>query len=271
MQEKSTQENKLTSSLTDFLAQEGDRERDLNPSDVFLVSYPRSGNTWARAIIANILYPNESLDALKDLDLYVPDIYRGTPPNVDPTKTRVIKTHRPYPLRHERQNGSLYSKIIYLIRHPYNVARSLYHYTSFRNEDLDWNPVLSAMITGNNRWGSWMGNVLSWKALEHEREMLFVRYEDLQANPVEQIQLLAQFLNFPIDPNRATTISQNCSISCMKKMEENGSIRGKRFEFVRRSGDYRILENDLSDGGKKALWEGCRYCMELFNYESDAP
>lgn len=67
MQEKSTQENKLTSSLTDFLAQEGDRERDLNPSDVFLVSYPRSGNTWARAIIANILYPNESLDALNVL------------------------------------------------------------------------------------------------------------------------------------------------------------------------------------------------------------
>ncbi|MBF2089713.1 MAG: sulfotransferase domain-containing protein [Synechococcales cyanobacterium K44_A2020_017] len=268
MKEKRTQEEKLTSSLTAFLPYEGE-ELKLKSSDVFLVSYPRSGNTWTRAIIANILYPHESLEALKDLNVYVPDIYWGEPPTVDPAKARVIKTHRPYPLRHERQDESLYSKVIYLIRHPYNVARSLYHYTSFRNEGLDWDLVLSAMITGNNRWGSWMGNVLSWKALEQEREMLFIRYEDLQEKPVEKIQVIADFLGFPVDFDRATTINENCSIDRMKKMEEKGSIRGKRFEFVRRSGDYRILENDLSEKGKHALWEGCRYCMDMFGYSRD--
>lgn len=268
MKEKQTQEKKLTGSLTAFLTYEGGVHH-LNPSDIFLVSYPRSGNTWTRAIIANILYPHENLEALKDLNTYVPDIYRGDPPTVDPTKSRVIKTHRPYPLRHERQDESLYSKMIYLVRHPYNVARSLYHYASFKNEELNWDIVLSAMITGNNRWGSWMGNILSWKALEKEREMLFIKYEDLQENSTDKIQELANFLGYSIDSHRASVISENCSIDQMKEMEKKGSIRGKKFEFVRKEGDHRILDNDLSEKGKKALWEGCQYCMDMFGYSRD--
>ena len=46
--------------------------------DVFLVSYPRSGNTWLRSMIAQLL-TGEKINSLRELDYIVPDIYYSVP------------------------------------------------------------------------------------------------------------------------------------------------------------------------------------------------
>ena len=63
------------------------------PDDIYIVSYPRSGNTWTRYIMAYLkagtLKPLTSIE----VDRYVPDIYaNATNANLD-TSRRVIKTH----------------------------------------------------------------------------------------------------------------------------------------------------------------------------------
>jgi hypothetical protein len=32
------------------------------PEDTFVVSYPKSGNRWVRFLLANLIYPNETVD-----------------------------------------------------------------------------------------------------------------------------------------------------------------------------------------------------------------
>ena len=42
------------------------------PDDVFLVSYPKSGNTWTRFLIANLIYPEKHPD-FANINVLVPD------------------------------------------------------------------------------------------------------------------------------------------------------------------------------------------------------
>ena len=50
------------------------RELTVFPSDVFLVSYPRSGNTWFRFLVANALHPETEV-SFASIPRLVPDIY----------------------------------------------------------------------------------------------------------------------------------------------------------------------------------------------------
>src|SRR3981081_949708 len=86
-----------------------EREITIFDDDVFLTSYPRSGNTWTRFLVGNFVNPNEPVTFL-NVERLVPDMYktadwvlrrrlrpRGLPP-VFAKMSRVIR--RPLPPRH---------------------------------------------------------------------------------------------------------------------------------------------------------------------------
>jgi len=84
-----------SSSITKILLDTLDRQKNvpkLKTDDVFLVYYPRSGNTWVKTIVAHILYPHVRIYSLKNLARLVPEI-----PEIDSdnkySNPRVIKTH----------------------------------------------------------------------------------------------------------------------------------------------------------------------------------
>src|SRR6201993_2221688 len=70
--------------------------------DTFIVSYPRSGNTWTRFLIANLLHPEEPATFV-NIGRLVPDAeiqssryMRGVP------SPRVIKSHTYFDPRYPR-------------------------------------------------------------------------------------------------------------------------------------------------------------------------
>src|SRR5437660_7753546 len=92
------------------------RNLDVFDDDVFVVSYPRSGNTWTRFLIANLLHPEEPATFL-NIGRLVPDAevqssryMRGIP------SPRVIKSHTYFDPR--------YPRVIYIVRDPRDVAPS---------------------------------------------------------------------------------------------------------------------------------------------------
>src|SRR5260221_8061143 len=91
--------------------------------DAFIVSYPRSGNTWLKFVLVHLL-TGKAAD-LTDHESIVP--YVGShrkAPHVLPSGGRLLKSHEPY----RRDYGSAYQRGAYIVRDGRDVAVSYYYY-----------------------------------------------------------------------------------------------------------------------------------------------
>src|SRR5579872_7348300 len=91
------------------------RHRGLSANDIFLASYPRSGNTWLRFVLSEAL-SGEEID-FDNINSFIPELKwhkQGKP--LLAGQGRVIKTHEQY--RKE------YKKAIYIVRDVRDCALS---------------------------------------------------------------------------------------------------------------------------------------------------
>jgi hypothetical protein len=92
------------------------RDFRVYPDDVFVVSYPRSGNTWTRFLIANLIYQDDPV-TFANVEQRIPDIYTSSKRHLKKLpRPRMIKTHEYFDPR--------YKKVVYIVRDPRDVALS---------------------------------------------------------------------------------------------------------------------------------------------------
>ena len=106
---------------------ESDRRRD-----IFLASYPRSGNTWLRAILFHASIGREPRN-LAEIDRAVPDQHFRIArkdllaPAHHPTGRHIVKTHDPYRFLRSQLD---YCDVALIIRDPRDVISSYFRYVS---------------------------------------------------------------------------------------------------------------------------------------------
>ena len=130
------------------------------PDDTFIVSYPKSGNTWTRFLIANLLQLDPPLTLL-DMERLVPAVDGQTRGffNAMP-RPRVIRDHGPF--------NPQYKNIIYIVRDPRDVAVSAYNFvlkgaTTRRSYPIT--TFVNEFVRGaRSAVGSWGENVAGWLA-----------------------------------------------------------------------------------------------------------
>jgi hypothetical protein len=160
--------------------------------DVFLVSYPRSGNTWARFLLGNLLNPNSPV-TFSNIESRIPEIYfnpdrflRQLP------RPRLLKSHECFQPH--------YPGVIYIVRDPRDVAVSFYHHNVKARNISDDYPLASFVprfIRGefDAKFGSWRDNVLSWTVLrKSDPRFLMLRYEDMKHDPAHALASVVDFL-----------------------------------------------------------------------------
>jgi hypothetical protein len=186
------------------------------PDDTFLVSYPKSGNTWTRFLIANLVYPEKHPD-FSNLNELTPD-----PEAL--SKRHLARMPRPRILKSHQYFDPRYQRIICIVRDPRDVALSQYHFQRKRMVIADDYPIgqfVTRFVAGETTpYGSWAENVASWLSTRYGRPgFLLLRYEDMVADTETELAKVAAFLGIPADSSRIAHAVAQSSANKMREME----------------------------------------------------
>jgi len=190
------------------------------PDDTFIISYPRSGSTWTRFLVANLAYPNEKV-SFANLDSLVPATAVSSRRALkNARRPRIIKTHNYYDHR--------YGKVVYVVRDPRDVVLSEYRFHLKGRKIEDGYPMekfVGRFVNGElGNYGSWKENVVSWLATRGESpEFLLLRYEDMVSDTPRELSKVALFLAINATADRIRQAVERSSADNMRSMEKKES------------------------------------------------
>ncbi len=205
-------------------------------SDTFLCSYPKSGNTWVRFLVANLLEQKVEI-AFRNIDDYVPEIQRRKEHLNRLSKRSLMKTH--WPLFY------LFPKTIYICRDPRDAYISYYHYT-ISNE---WfigslsHFLRSSVPEYYGNWGTHVEMALNHQETYPDR-IEIIKYEDLLHLPGKILTLVADFLGINYDDSSIDVAIHKCSLNNLRNLEvKHGPETSRASGFFRKgqSGEWREI------------------------------
>ena len=232
---------------------------------LWVASYPKSGNTWMRAILTSLFYSNDGIfdfkllpkidqfeklqyfDFVKDINIddykrlnelpVISKYWTEAQKRITSKELIFFKTHS---CNYSHNNLNYTNQIktrggIYIVRDPRDVAVS---YSKFIGESIDmtidymlgqsrqiWNQNKSLGIILSR----WDYHVASWLSLKSP--IIFIRYEDLLDKTEkilnELINFLTEELKIKIDVNqkKIDNIIQSTSFNLLKQKEEKEGFR----------------------------------------------
>jgi Sulfotransferase domain len=215
------------------------RHTTVSRRDAFLVSYPKSGNTWLKFMLTYLLSGREADFDSDSETIGEVGSHRATPA-VLPGEGRLIKSHEPYSGLQRR----FYRKAIYLIRDGRDVAVS-YYYTLIRRGlyEGEFGPFLRLFLGGGvDGYGPWHEHVESWLAspLRQNGSLLVVKYEDFLKEPARNLSGAMEFLGMPATRDRVEEAIQTYSAERMRERERRSRFHSEQkrqdIMFVRTAG-----------------------------------
>ncbi|XP_048131495.1 cytosolic sulfotransferase 12-like [Rhodamnia argentea] len=240
-----------------------------HPSDVLLVTSPKSGTTWLAAILFALVNrakysgsssqrshplltqnPHDLVPSL-EFKLYLEE---ENPNLAALAPTRLLATHMPYSLLPQSVRDSN-CKLVYLCRNPKDTFVSLWHFVNkLRPEEKGQIPIqecLDKFCRGVSPCGPYWDHVLGYHkaSLEMPEKVLFMTYEQMKVDPHVQVRRLADFLGCPFGEEElrdgmAEGILRMCSFENLSALEVNKSGKlsngGQNNWFFRRGevGDW---------------------------------
>jgi hypothetical protein len=194
------------------------RNLEVFPDDVFILSYPKSGNTWTRFLIANLAYPEKRPD-FANINELVPD-----PEAL--SKKHLLQLPRPRILKSHQYFDPRYQRIICIVRDPRDVVLSEYHFDIKRGAIPENYPIeqfVAQFVQGkvNHPYGNWGENVGSWFYTRRSHPgFLLVQYEALQSQGMVEMAKIAEFLGVSSAPARLKYAVEQSSAERMRELEK---------------------------------------------------
>ncbi|CAM4535324.1 amine sulfotransferase-like [Caretta caretta] len=226
---------------------------EIRDSDVFVVTYPKSGTVWTQNILSLIHHEGhrdgtenvQTVDRVPWLEYNIHNIdyvHRPSP--------RLFTTHLPYYLV-PRDLRNRRAKVIYVARNPKDVVVSYFHFSSLSvllETIPDFNIFLERFLAGKVLAGSWLDHVRGWYTHRDDFNILFLTYEEMKKDLRGTVLKICRFLGKQLNEKELDTVVENATFDKMKtdpranynSMEGNLLERGKG-HFLRKGivGDWK--------------------------------
>ena len=229
---------------------------------IWLASYPKSGNTWVRSILAALLYSSDGAfnfdlikripqfpkkevfkDLVKDFSNFneIKKNWITVQEKINSEKEiKLLKTHNgKYTVEKDNFTDDQNSlAVIYIVRDPRTLVKSISNHFTKSHYDASKFLIAPSLIGNGKSFeerkdgiltliGKWNDHYRSWT--KNKNNLLLIKYEDLVNNPETEltklIKFLEKYINFKTSEKKNKTILETTSFSNLKNMEEQGLFK----------------------------------------------
>lgn len=269
---------------------------------LWLASYPKSGNTWTRAFLANLFLNSpkpveinkltnfayaeyrlefyEQITRKKRSELSDEELNQARPMvqkliAASSPNTVFVKTHSAMGFTNDVPTiePTVTEGGIYILRNPLDVCVSYAHHVG-----VDYDQAISAMASSDNQLsttdslafnvlGSWSDHVTSWADADGLNRLV-LRYEDLHRQPEKTFGKLVKFLGLPKNKDRLERAIRFSSFKELSGQEtETGFIeKSKKADKFFRKGKIGGWREELNDEQVARLIDDHRVVMDRYDY-----
>ncbi len=233
--------------------------------DVFIVGYPKSGNTWFQTLTTGLIYgvdpelaPNVLVHGL------VPDVHAW----------RYYKRWQtPMFFKSHCLPRPDYKHVVYLLRDGRDVMVSYLYHNRALGKDTDF---LRMVQTGEGLFPcKWHEHVEAWLSNPCNAQMIVIKYEDLIRNPVSELRRFCTFVGVERDNSFLELVSKKASFEKMRQKEivygwpspllPRGSLWPRDKSFVRR-GKVGSHTDEMPPDVLEAFLDGARDTLQKCGY-----
>lgn len=210
---------------------------EFNENDIFIVGYPKSGNTWMQSLITGLLYGIDTS--------FLPDkLAQEVVPDVHARKFyKRFGTINFFKSHHLPQQK--YKRVIYIVREGKDAMTSYYFYL----KNLGYNISIEEMVYKKKGIfpSLWHEHVRMWIDNPFKSQILYIKYEDLLKSPLTVLKKICEFSGIERSDELLKRVIEGNSFEKMKLkakiyggMGHKDWIGDKGIKFFRKgiSGDY---------------------------------
>jgi hypothetical protein len=259
----------------------------------WISSYPKSGNTWVRILLAGYRQDRKvrlrwAGDGFKNMDDTDPDLYdlfaEGRMLPVRDGHLLTVKTHLLASAEILRPYREVTSRVLYLIRNPRDIIPSA---ERFLQISAARRAAFAGHFVAHRGWegwrkvgfGTWPQHVQQWTSPEELRtyfphaELCVLRYEDIKRDPVTSLCTMIEFLGLDTVPDlrRARRAVEHSALDKLR-MAERPNPNKPRFFGPGLSGQpLTVYGAEIEQAYLRVLTDDPEFaaCVQRFGYADD--
>ena len=236
---------------------------------VWLASYPKSGNTLIRSMLAAYFFSKDGVydfEILKNIKQFPKSILFERMGIDIKNEKEVLKNYIRVQETFNKKNSLQFLKthsylfnidnnpftnlnntlgVIYIVRDPRNVVSSWAKFASQSVDEAADTMIKSYRFGGDTNkkekslvyMGTWNGNFNSWKSLKDVRRYLLIKYEDLIKDRDAELRKILKFLcnlqgvKFQIDQKKFKNVIESTGFERMQKLEKEQGFSESKIDL----------------------------------------